>query len=180
MGVAKLLEELEAGASSGRYVPICGPVKGKLLGMLASIARPKKILELGTAIGYSTIILAHTAPQAKVLTIDIGNEWTEEAKANFKKSGLDNIEFRQADAIKETKKLKGPYDFIFLDIAKEQYAAVLEDCIRLLPANGLLVADNASWKELKEYNRLCLADKRLRHLLVPIEDGMALSLKVSD
>ncbi len=176
MEMEMMLRELEREGHK-RAVPICGPVKGMFLEILANIREPKHILELGTAIGYSTLILAIAAPQARIITVDSSREWQEEAEDNLERAGVKNVEFVKGDAIEYLKSSKEEFDFIFLDIQKSEYIKALPHCIERLSKGGVLAADNALWEEVEGYNKACGKDGRLLHVVVPLEDGMAVSLK---
>ena len=171
-----VLKQLEKEGGT-RAIPICGPVKGMFLEILAHIREPAMILELGTAIGYSTLILAMAAPQARIITVDMSEEWQEEAKSNLSRAGVKNVEFVLRDAIEYVRGCRKNFDLIFLDIQKNHYIKALPYCIERLEKGGLLVADNALWEELEDYNRVCGKDKKLLHTVIPLEDGMAVSLK---
>jgi predicted O-methyltransferase YrrM len=121
-----LLKELEAEAR-GEDIPIVGPVVGELLFILARIVGAGKILELGTATGYSAIFLAGAfeTPQGRLTTLENDPEMAERARENFRRAGLDSqIDIRVGDAFEEMEKIAPPFDMIFMDIDKEDYTAV--------------------------------------------------------
>lgn len=146
----QILKEIEKSAQKGRFIPICGSAKGKFLQMLVRMKQPKKILELGTAIGYSTILMASAAPKARIDTVDIDEDVIQEAKENFKKADLKNVNVRLGDARNILINARRKYDFILLDVAKSQYLPLRGRCISLLNKNGVLVADNTLWEGLKQ------------------------------
>jgi predicted O-methyltransferase YrrM len=150
-----LMLELEAQAER-ENIPIVGPVVGELLFILAAATKAKRILELGTATGYSAIYLARAceAVDGIVVTLENDSDMAARAQQNVRQAGVsDHIEVHVASALEVLPQLKESYDFIFLDIEKEDYVKVLPDCRRLLVKGGLLVADNVGFKDADEFNR---------------------------
>lgn len=150
-----LMMALEAQAEK-ENIPIIGPVVGELLFILAAATQAKKILELGTAIGYSAIYLARACEpvNGRVVTFEINADMAARAQENFHKAGVSNrIEIRQANALEMLPRLQNDFDLIFLDIEKQDYIRVLPDCHRLLKKGGLLVADNVGFKDADAFNR---------------------------
>ena len=150
-----LMIELESQAEK-ENIPIVGPVMGELLYILAAATKAERILELGTATGYSAIYLAKACElvNGRVLTLENDSDLAVRAQQNFKQAGvLDRIEIRVANALEVLPQLQESFDFIFLDIEKLDYIKVLPDCQRLLKKSGLLVADNVSFKDADEFNR---------------------------
>lgn len=183
-----LLIELEEEARQ-KAIPIVGPVVGELLYILARATQAKQILELGTATGYSTIFLAKACESAggKVITLEKSTELAERARSNFKKAGLaDRIDVISGDAPEIMRSMKEPVDFIFLDIDKDYYFRVLDQCRRLLKTGGLLIADNVGFKDADKFNRAIFDDPSWRaiHLLSflpfhsPEKDGLSLALRL--
>ena len=128
-----------------RGIPIIGSEKGEWLQQIVQKIKPKKILELGTANGYSGIILGSKG--AKLTTIEQEAELAEEAECNFQQFKI------QADVIigdgvaivhdlAKDKKNLGTFDIIFIDFAKKKYLSVLEDCLKLVQKHGFIIADN--------------------------------------
>lgn len=178
MKLDKVFQEMEKYAEKN-IVPICGSVKGRFLYFLAKSIKAKRILELGTSIGYSTLWLASAVgKKGKVVTVDIDPHMISMAKKNIQKANFSkSVEIINKDARKVLSELKGNFDLIFVDIIKSQYIEVLEPCTKLLKKGGILVADNAMWDEVKKYNAVVLKSKVLDSTLVPIEDGMMVSIK---
>jgi predicted O-methyltransferase YrrM len=174
----KLLRKIERYADKN-LIPICGPLKGRFLKLLAKTIKAKKILELGTGIGYSTIWLESSIPKGgKVISIDIDKSFVKVAKKNLKKgNALKRVKILNGDARKEIKKLEEKFDLIFIDIVKSQYSSVFESCVSLLKDGGILVADDSSWEDVKEYNEKALKDDRLETIILPIDGGMTVSIK---
>ncbi len=170
-------------------IPIIGPVVGELLYILARATDAKQILELGTATGYSAIYLARAceASGGKVVTLERDEGMARRAQANFQEAGLAHrIEIRVGDALEEMVKIRGPFDFIFMDIDKEDYFSVMSHCERLLRPGGLLVADNVGFQGAADFNR-AVADhpqwKFVQFLCLlplhsPEQDGLCLALRI--
>lgn len=177
------MREIENESSKGeRFLPIVGPVKGNFLYMLTKISQARNILDVGTLTGYSALLLAKGAgPKGRIITIENDKTFFEEAVKNFRKSGARNIRQRFGDATKILRTLDaGKFDLIFLDIWKEDYVKVLDDCVRVLKKNGLLVADNVLWEAepLKQWRTVIFNNKHLISFLVPLADGMSVSMKI--
>ncbi len=151
----ELMLELEAQAEK-ENIPIVGPVVGELLYILAAATRAKRILELGTATGYSAIYLAKACElvNGRVVTLENKSDMAVRAQQNFRQAGVsERIEIHVANALEVLPQLQDSFDFIFLDLDKQDYVKVLPDCQRLLIKGGLLVADNVGFKEADEFNR---------------------------
>jgi predicted O-methyltransferase YrrM len=170
-------------------IPIIGPVVGELLYVLALASQARQILELGTATGYSAIYLARACEvsEGRVVTLERDESMARRAKANFQEAGVEHrIEIIVGDALQEMAKMSGPFDFIFMDIDKENYFHALPYCQKLLRSGGLLVADNVGFEGADSFNQ-AVADHpewRTVHLLCllplhsPEQDGLCLALRV--
>ena len=174
---------------------ICGRHQGRLLSMISKIMRPKKVLEIGTFTGYSTLCLAEgLKKQGTIDTIDNNFELKKIQNYFFKLSKLQN-QIRQftCDAIEILPKLKDKYDLIFLDADKRNYLNYLNYIIPLLRKKGMLISDNVLWsgkvikandnedietKVLKKFNQQLSKHKDLETILLPIRDGISLSMKI--
>lgn len=185
----ELLQRLEAEAAQER-IPIVGPVVGELLFILASAMGARRILELGTATGYSAIFLAQAvAPAAgRVLTLEADPAMARRAQDNIGAAGLAaQVEVQIGDAQALMASLTGPFDLIFLDIDKEGYLPALAGCHRLLRPGGLLVVDNTGFQGAADFNQALWTDRRWRsvNLLAllprhsPAKDGLALAVKMA-
>ena len=136
------LEGLRAYASANN-VPILRPDSAALLSALTALKKPVRILEAGTAIGYSAILMALSAPSAEIETVELDPDMAVMARKNISEAGLGGrIRVILGDASEVFPALRGQYDIVFLDSAKGQYVHLLDDVLRLLPPGGLLVADN--------------------------------------
>ena len=193
-----LLKEMEQYAKDN-HVPVISPEVASLLIVLGSLVRPARILEVGTAIGYSSVLLAEIlAPGGRIDTIERQEEMILEASKNIKKAGLKHtISIIAGDATEVLKCLDKQYDMVFLDAAKGQYPEFLPDCLRMLKKGGLLVSDNVLFKgmvasddliirrkktivnRMRSYLDLLCGDPSLNTSILPVGDGVALSYKKS-
>jgi len=183
----ELMVELEAEAEH-ENIPIVGPVMGELLYILAAATRAKRILELGTATGYSAIYLARGCePLAgTVVTLEASSEMADRARENFRQAGVaDRIEIQVADALVVLPQLQAGFDLIFLDIEKLDYVNVLPECQRLIKKGGLLVADNVAFKDADEFNQTIAGHSAWRSIPLfsflplhsPEQDALCLALR---
>lgn len=193
---ADLLRELELYAAE-HYVPIVTPEVAQLLIVLGKMVRPVRILEIGTAIGYSAILLAGVlADGGRMDTIERQEEMLIKARENIKKAGLENtISIIAGDAQDVLMCLDKQYDMIFLDAAKGQYPEFLPECLRMLRNGGLLVSDNVLYKgmiageepvarrkrtivnRMRAYLESLCGDPCLDTSILPVGDGVALTYK---
>lgn len=182
-----LLIKLEEEARN-ENIPIVGPVVGELLFLLARITQAKRILELGTATGYSAIFLARACKtfDGKVVTLENNSEMVARAQQNFKNAGLENhVEIRFGDAMTELSESQDEYDFIFMDIEKKDYIRALPHCENLLKTDGLLFADNIGFKEADPFNQTIAESQQWRSVSLfaylpfhsPEHDGLCLAMK---
>ncbi len=143
MGNTPFLEELEKEALAGR-VPIIRKEMQSFLKMFLAATRPMKILEVGTAVGFSTLLMCEYGPEnLKITTIENYEKRIPIARANFRKAGRESqIEFLTGDAGEILKELTGTYDLIFMDAAKGQYMNWLPDVLQLMHKGSVLVSDN--------------------------------------
>jgi caffeoyl-CoA O-methyltransferase len=187
---AELLLRLEAEAEQER-IPIVGPVVGELLFILARAMQARRILELGTATGYSTIYLAQAVvPESgQVLTLELDPAMAQRAERNISTAGLSHrVEVKIGPAQALMADLSGPFDLIFMDIDKEGYLPALAGCHQLLRLGGLLIVDNTGFQGAADFNRALANDRHWRsvNLLTslprhsPEKDGLALAIKIAD
>jgi predicted O-methyltransferase YrrM len=193
------LRELEEYAKL-HHIPIIQPESAALMRVLVKLHKPEKILEAGTAIGYSACILSDAMDGSGIIdTIEIDEDMAEMAKRNIKAMGYDKtIRVILGDALEVMECLSSSYDMIFLDAAKGQYNEYLKHALRLLRPGGLLVSDNVLYKglvaqkdkvqhkqrtiavKLREYIENICSDERLETSIIPVGDGMAISFKKGD
>jgi len=178
------------------HVPIITKDTRRFLEVFLRILKPKKILEVGTAIGYSAITFANILKDAKITTIEIEEEMFDLAYKNIKKAGYqDRINVILDDARNILPYLETAYDFVFMDAAKGQYTEYYEAAKKLVKKGGVLLSDNVLFKgmvandelvprnkraivnDLNEFNKMLSADKDFVTSFIPIGDGIALSLK---
>ncbi|MEM0446227.1 MAG: O-methyltransferase [Candidatus Nitrosocaldus sp.] len=173
-----------------RDIPIVGPLIGRLLFLLVLAIRGRRILEIGTAVGYSTIWLGLAARKVKgrVTSIEIDPARADEARANIHTANLDDtVEVITGDALDVIPRLKGRFNLIFIDDSKDNYPRYFELCYPRLSKNGLLIADNALWhgEVLKDDSREGKAIARFNSMLIssmdalvlPVRDGIAIGIK---
>lgn len=189
----ELILEMEAYAEEYN-VPIVTKEVAEYLRFLVSSYKIKNILEIGTAIGYSGILMAKEIKEnnGKLYTIEIDEERYNLAQENFKKSGLSNIISIKGDALEEVKKINDTFDFIFIDASKGHYMEFFEDSYKLLNEGGIIFIDNIMFRGYlyKEYpKRFKTIVKRLdsfidylykrddRFVLLPFGDGVGLCFK---
>lgn len=192
------LDELEKEAIAGD-IPIIRKPLQSFFRFLLRYVKPKSILEVGTAIGFSAILMSEYAPaDCKITTIEKYEKRIPVAKENFRRFGKEaQIELLEGDAAEILKELQGPYDLIFMDAAKGQYLAFLPEVLRLMAPGGLLLSDNVlqdgdvieSRFALERRKRTTHARMReylyeLKHLpgyetvILPVGDGITLTTKV--
>lgn len=191
-----LLREMEEFARE-RHIPVIQRESARLLQVLCTLSKPKRVLEIGTAIGYSTIQLAAAMDEKGIVdSIELDEERAALADQYIRYAGLDKtIRVLRADAAEVLACLQHPYDFIFLDAAKGQYIEFLPHCLRLLNSGGLLVSDNILYRamvtregfiehkhrtitiRLKAFIDALLTNEQLMTSIIPIGDGMAVSIK---
>lgn len=161
--------------SISRGIPILGREKGMWLHSKILELKPKNILELGTANGYSGIILGSGG--AHLITIDIDKELSQEAQDNFKKFNI-NSTLILGDGVQEIKKFpSSSFDLIFIDFAKKKYLKILEESIRVVKQYGFILADNINFPGCQDFKEAILKDKRLKTEIIPIRDGLSCSRK---
>ncbi len=179
-------------------VPIIRKEMGNLLKVLLQLVQPERILEVGTAVGYSSILMSENMPRnCTITTIENYDKRIPVAKNNFKRAGKEDvINLIEGDALEVLKTLDGPYDFIFMDAAKGQYINYLPDIKRVLRKGGLLISDNILQEgEIVESRYAVTRRNRTIHTrireyvyelthsedfvtsIVPIGDGITLSVK---
>jgi predicted O-methyltransferase YrrM len=187
-----LLEKMEEYADS-HAIPIIGPLVGRLLYNLARASQSRKILEVGTAIGYSGIWLARAVAPVKgsVTTIDMDPERAKIARKNISEAGLERaVKVIEGNALKVLPTLKEEFDMIFLDSDKDVYPDAFKMSVPMLRKGGLFVADNALWggdvakggkskdtQSMIKFNMLVSEFPGMSTVIVPLRDGVLVSLK---
>jgi predicted O-methyltransferase YrrM len=188
-----VVREMEEYAERNR-IPIIGPAVARLLSLLVQISGAKRIFEMGSAIGYSTIWLARAAgPKAKVFYTDGDPEKARRAQENFRRAGVaKRIHVQVGDALELLKAAPGKFDLIFNDVDKPQYPAALKVALPKVRRGGLFITDNTLWSGkaarpaapedkhtlgVQEFNRLVYASKELYPVLIPLRDGVTVCRK---
>ncbi|MCL2257540.1 MAG: class I SAM-dependent methyltransferase [Candidatus Bathyarchaeota archaeon] len=165
------------------FLPIVGPARGKVLSAETKKANPKRILEIGTFIGYSTILMAREiGKKSQIITIEEHETEAEVAKNNISQTELDvNVQVINGDAVEVIPTLKGTFDFVFLDAAKEEYYHYLQLMENKLVKGAILVADNAGKfaTEMKDYLDYVRTSGKYQSRYIGIsDDGIEISLKL--
>ena len=197
MGNTPFLEELERQALEDR-VPIIRKEMQSFLKMMLTATKPASILEVGTAVGFSTLLMCeYGRPDLKVTTIENYEKRIPIARENFRRAGREpQICFLSGDAGEILGKLEGTYDLIFMDAAKGQYIHWLPDVLRLMHEGSILISDNVLqegnlieshylverrnrtiYKRMREYLYELKHDLRLETSILPLGDGVAVSVK---
>jgi predicted O-methyltransferase YrrM len=194
---SSVLDEIARG-NEQRGLPLVDAEVGALLRVLAIAANASRILEIGTAIGYSGIWLAGALPPGGMLiTMEMSEERAREARENFARAGLaDRVSVMVGDANLKLAKVSGPFDVIFQDGDKQLYSAMLDRLVALLRPRGLLVTDNVLWdgevapgfidapkrpaadtQAIAEYNERVASHPGLITTILPLRDGVSISVK---
>jgi predicted O-methyltransferase YrrM len=191
-----LLARMEARAADRGY-PISDPEVAVFLATLTRLSGAKRIVELGTNIGYGAIVLARAAGEgARVLTVEYRQDLVEEARGFIASAGLsDRIEVRQGMAIAELEKVSEPIDLVYVDCVKEEYPEYLEIAVPKLAPRGVVVADNVLWRgqvarevpadsekdrvqALRRFNLALVTRPELCGVVLPLGDGVGLAVKM--
>ena len=191
-----LLAEI-AQAGVERDLPLVDAEVGALLRVLAAAIGARKILEIGTAVGYSGIWLAGALPaDGMLMTMEMDAGRAKEAQGNFDRAGLTNrVSVMLGDAQRLIAKVAGPFDLIFQDGDKKMYTPLLDRLVSLLRPGGLLVTDNVLWdgkvvpgfitsaaddkdtRAIAEYNERVATHPALLTTVIPLRDGVSISVK---
>ena len=196
---AEALQALRAETASkvsGNANMQIAPEQGAFMALIAKLMGARRILEIGTFTGYSSLAMA-LGSNAEITAVDVSPEWTALAQAAWTRAGvasritlrLDGGHAAIADLLQQG--MAGSYDLCFIDADKSSYDAYYEGALKLLRAGGLVMIDNVLWNgavadaaisdadttALRALNDKILSDKRVEMVLVPIGDGMTLALK---
>ena len=195
-----VIEAIEQEALRDR-VPIIRKEMQSFLKVLLMIKRPMRILEVGAAVGFSSILMSEYMPEGgHITTIENYDKRIPIARANFKRAGKEEqIDLIEGDALEVMHGLEGPYDLIFVDAAKGQYIHYLPEVMRLLGTDGVLVSDNVLQEgdiiesrfaverrnrtihsRMREYLYELKHHDQLQTSIIPLGDGVALSVKRRD
>ena len=198
LDMGNLLDKIEQEALNA-FVPIVRREMQSFLKVLLAVRRPIRILEVGTAVGFSALLFCEYAPEgAQITTIEKYEKRIPVARENFRRGGKEaQITLLEGDAAEILSSLTETYDFIFMDAAKGQYIHFLPDVMRLLEVGGVLVSDNVLqdgdiieshyvverrnrtiYKRMREYLYELKHDERLITSIVPIGDGATVSVRI--
>jgi Predicted O-methyltransferase len=192
----EMLKELEDYAHSN-HVPIIHKEVAKFLELMITIKRPLKILELGTAIGYSAILMSLSSRESSLITtIERDKKMIELAQGNIEKYGFkDKINIIEGDCLEILQKLDDKYDMIFMDAGKGHYNHFLKECVRLLSKDGIIIADNVLFrgmvatdelverrkitivKRMRKYLEMISDDEKFITSIIPMGDGIAVTTR---
>lgn len=187
-----VLREMEAYARAHR-VPIIGPAVARLLALLAGVSGARRIFEMGSAIGYSTVWLARAAgPRGEIYYTDGDPENARRAMAYFHRAGIGHrIRILTGDALELLRKTPGEFDLIFNDVDKHQYPAALRVALPKLRRGGLFITDNTLWsgrvtrhattretRGVQQFNRIVYGSRQLYPVLIPLRDGVTVCRKL--
>ncbi len=196
-GNTKILDQIEKEALD-TFVPIIRKEMQSFLKMFLSVGKPMRILEVGTAVGFSAILMAEYGPaDCRITTIENYEKRIPIAKENFKRAGKESqITLLEGDAADVLKELDEPYDLIFMDAAKGQYIHFMPDVLRLLKPGGVLISDNVLQdgdiieshfavtrrnrtihKRMRDYLYELTHNEELVTAVLPIGDGITVSSK---
>ena len=176
-------------------IMLSGKIQGNFLAIISKLIKPFNVLEIGTYTGYSTLCIAKGLnPAGMIHTIDKNEELLQIQNKYFEKSGLRNqIKQYTGDALAIIPKLKFDFDMVFLDADKENYVKYLELISPRLKPGGVLLTDNVLWhgkivessenqdrvtRLIDNFNKKILEDKSLKTVMIPIRDGISLTLKL--
>ena len=167
---------------------LSGHLQGRFLSFFAKVCRPTTILEIGTFTGYSALCLAEgLAIDGRLITIDINEELETFTRSFFDRSEYKHqIDYRIADAKDELTKIEGPFDLVFIDADKRNYALYYDLIIDKMSPGGVILVDNVLWsgkivdeqardkstQALRDFNQKCLDDPRVDKMLLPLRDGL--------
>lgn len=188
----ELFERLAAETREKTTAPqmMVGRLEGRFLGALVRMVGARRVLELGTFTGYSSISMALALPPAgRVITCDVNEETTVIARRYAEEAGVaDRIDYRLGPGLETIAELEGPFELVFIDADKDGYVAYYEATLPLLADGGLIVADNTLWsgrvadpddneettRVIREFNDHIRDDPRVENVLLTVRDGMNL------
>ncbi len=184
--------EMEAYARE-HEVPISDPEVARLLEILARARPARRLLEIGTAIGYGTLALARGSAEGQVLTIDPDAERQALARGYLERAGVaERIEMMNGAALEVLPTLQGPFDLVYIDAVKTEYRRYLDLSLPLLTDGGLIAIDNLLWKgtiaeppdeddaagdAIRAFNGYLMSHPQLASVLLPLGDGVGLAVK---
>ena len=192
----ELFERLAAETHEKTTAPqmMVGRIEGRFLGTLVRSLRARRVLELGTFTGYSSISMALAMPPGgRAITCDVNEETTAIARRYAEEAGVaDRIDYKLGPALETIAGLDGPFDLVFIDADKPNYVNYFDATVPLLAEGGLMIVDNTLWsgkvveddddentRAIRELNDRVLADARVENVLLSVRDGMNLVWRAS-
>ena len=182
--------EAETRATFESHQMMVGTIEGRFLEMLVHATQARRVLEIGTYTGYSSIAMAAALPPGgQIITCDVSEEHTAVARRHIEASGnAGRIRIEMGPAVETIERLDGPFDLVFIDADKESYLAYFEVTLPKLAPHGLIAADNTLWHgdvinldnsdadtvAIRSFNSAVAADPRVSAVLLPIRDGVTL------
>ena len=188
----RVLDDMERYALE-RNFPIIGPLVGRTLYLLARTVQAKRVLELGSGFGYSAYWFTKAmGKEGEVVCTEGNSDYVERAKEYFQRGKISGkVRFLQGDALKLIDEVDGQFDIIFNDIDKHQYPKAFRKAVPRLRKGGLLISDNVLWSGkildrktdadsagILTYNRLIYSSKELFTAIIPLRDGVSISIKL--
>ena len=187
----ELFRRLEEETRENTTAPgmMVGPLEGQLLGWLVRLSQARRILEIGTFTGYSSISMALALPDdGRITSLDVNEKTTAVARRYAEEAGVaDRIDYRVGPALEALARLDGAWDLVFIDADKENYVNYYEAVLPKLADGGFIVADNVLWsgrvleeggdestQAIKAFNDHVAADDRVECLMLTVRDGMTL------
>jgi predicted O-methyltransferase YrrM len=193
----ELLSQLNRETHVKMLIPrmLSGHMQGRIISAISHMMRPKHILEIGTYTGYSALCFAEgLAEDGKITTLDVNEELAPMAEKYFSKSKYANqIDFKIGNAVEIIPTLEGPFDLVFIDADKENYANYFDLVIDKVPSGGFILADNVLWSghilkpeaemdkstlAIDQFNKKVHLDPRVENVLFPIRDGIMVLRKL--
>jgi caffeoyl-CoA O-methyltransferase len=183
----RLAEETRAKTTAPAMM--VGPIEGRFLAFLVFTLRARRVLEIGTFTGYSSICMASALPpEGRIVTLDVNAETTEIARRYATEAGVaDRIDYRLGPAKDILPTLEGPFDLVFIDADKEGYVDYYEATLPKLAEDGLMIADNVLWsgrvvdedaegstRAIQIFNEHVRVDDRVERVMLTVRDGMTL------
>lgn len=187
----KVLTEMEEKARLER-IPIVGPLVGRVLYQMAMLSGARRVFELGSAIGYSTIWLARAVgAEGRVYYTDGSEENAVQAQRFIERAGVaDRVVVQVGDALEILEQTEGHFDLIFNDVDKHDYPRVFDLALPRIRPGGLLITDNVLWSgrvtepsddqwtmAIQEYNKKTYSSEKIWTTVIPLRDGVAISMK---
>jgi predicted O-methyltransferase YrrM len=184
-----LLERMEQFAADNGH-PIADPEVAQLLAVLVAMKRPRRVIEVGTNIGYSVIVMGRAGEESQIETIEIDRAILAAARGFVSEAGIaERVVFHEGAALQVIPALEGTFDFVFIDCVKTEYGDYLDALLPKLERGAVIVCDNLLWKgqvaegvhdastdALRAFNKRLTTDPRLITSILPVGDGTGVSV----